>query len=52
MEAPKAVLRMQQAAGMSNRRTAASCGIGRPTVREHLQRAKAAGLGWPLPSGA
>ena len=44
------VLRLKWAVGMSNRRTAVSCGIGRPTVSEHLRRAESAGLGWPLPA--
>lgn len=43
------VLRLKWGKGMSNRRIAASCGIGRPTVSEYLRRAEEAGLGWPLP---
>ena len=43
----KEVLRLQ-ARGMSNRKIAVSCGIGRPTVAEYLRRAAAAGLVWPL----
>jgi len=30
---------------------ARSCGIGRTTVREYLERATRAGLSWPLPEG-
>ena len=44
------VLRLKWAAGMSNRRIAASCGVSRPTVSEYLRRAESAGLGWPLPA--
>ncbi len=43
----KEVLRLQ-ASGMSNRKIAVSCGIGRPTVAEYLRRAATAGLVWPL----
>lgn len=45
----KEVLRLHFAAGLSGRQIAHSCGMGRTTVREHLQRAKRAGLAWPLP---
>jgi len=44
------VLRLQ-AAGHSQPRIARSCGIDRSTVGEYLQRARRAGLGWPLPEG-
>ena len=47
----KEVLRLAWEAGFSSRMIAESCGIGRTTVREYLQRAKRAGLGWPLPEG-
>ena len=43
------VLRLKWAVGMSNRWVALSCGIGRPTVSEHLRRAESAGLGCPVP---
>ena len=43
------VLRLKWGNGMSNRRIAASSGIGRPTVSEYLRRAEEAGLSWPLP---
>ena len=43
-------LRLKWAVGLSNRRIAVSCGIGRPTVSEYLRRAKSAGLRWPLPA--
>jgi transposase len=37
-----------KAAGMSNRDIARSTGAGKTTVYEHLARAEAAGLSWPL----
>jgi transposase len=46
----KEVLRLKWAQGLSNRRIAASSGIGRPTVSEYLRRAEEAGLSWPLPA--
>ncbi|MEZ5519269.1 MAG: IS21 family transposase [Gammaproteobacteria bacterium] len=45
----KEVLRLKWVSGLSNRKIAASCGIGRPTVSEYLRRAESAGLRWPLP---
>lgn len=45
----KEVLRLKWAQGLSNRKIAAACGIGRPTVSEYLRRAEEAGLSWPLP---
>ena len=44
------VLRLKWDGGVSNRRIAQSCAIGRPTVTEYLRRAAAAGLSWPLPA--
>ena len=38
-----------KAAGLSKRKIAASLGIARSTVADHLERAEAAGLSWPLP---
>jgi transposase len=46
----KEVLRLKWASGISNRKIAATCGIGRPTVGEYLRRASEAGLNWPLPA--
>jgi transposase len=43
------VLRLKWVAGLSDRVIARSVGAGRTTVQECLQRAAAAGLGWPLP---
>jgi hypothetical protein len=45
----KEVLRLKYAHELSERQTARSCGIGRATVAEYLMRARAAGLGWPMP---
>ncbi len=44
------VLRLKWDGGLSNRRIAQSCAIGRPTVTEYLRRAADAGLAWPLPA--
>jgi transposase len=44
------VLRLKWDCGVSNRRIAQSCAIGRPTVTEYLRRAAQAGLSWPLPA--
>ena len=46
----KEVLRLKWGKGMSNRKIATSCGIGRLTVSEYLRRAEEAGVGWPLPA--
>jgi len=43
------VLRLSYAGRLSNSAVARSCGIGRTTVQVYLSRARAAGLGWPLP---
>ena len=40
-----------QAGGLSTRKIAASPGLGQSTASEYLGRARAAGLGWPLPEG-
>jgi len=45
------VLRLSWGGGLSPRAVARSCGMGRTTVREYLQRATRAGLSWPLPEG-
>ncbi|OYV74585.1 MAG: IS21 family transposase [Chromatiales bacterium 21-64-14] len=44
------VLRLKWDGGVSNRRIAQSCAIGRPAVTEYLRRAADAGLSWPLPA--
>jgi transcriptional regulator with XRE-family HTH domain len=38
-----------KAAGLTQREIAASVGVGRSTAGEYLERAKRAGLSWPLP---
>ncbi len=44
----KEVLRLKYACGLSERQIAESCGLGKTTVGEYLQRAEMAGLSWPL----
>lgn len=43
------VLRLKLGLGLSERQVAQSCEMGRSTVAEYGQRAKEAGLSWPLP---
>lgn len=43
------VLRLKWDCELSNRAVARSCDIGYGTVCDYVQRAKAAGLSWPLP---
>jgi hypothetical protein len=43
------ILRLKHSHDRSIREISNSCGIGRSTVSDYLHRAKAAGLGWPLP---
>jgi len=45
------VLRLKWGCGLSNEAVARSCGISSSTVSEYVNRAKAAGIGWPLPEG-
>lgn len=51
MRKVREVLRLHFGAGLSARKIATSCNIGRSTVGEYLQRAQEIGLGWPLPEG-
>lgn len=51
MRKVREVLRLHFGAGLSARQVARSCNIGRSTVGEYLQRARDAGLSWPLPAG-
>lgn len=44
------VLRLKWEHDLSNRAIARSCEISPATVSEYLQRARAAGLSWPLPA--
>ena len=43
------ILRLKHSNHCSIREISNSCGIGRSTVSDYLHRAKASGLGWPLP---
>ncbi|MGH2376435.1 MAG: IS21 family transposase [bacterium] len=43
------ILRLKYACGLSHRAIASACGVGAGTVSEYLQRARQAGLTWPLP---
>lgn len=45
------VLRLSQGQKLSVRAIARSCCVARSTVADYLRRAKASGLGWPLPEG-
>ncbi len=45
------ILRLKEEAGLSNRALARACKISNSTVGEYLQRARQAGLSWPLPEG-
>ncbi|MBI2433390.1 MAG: IS21 family transposase, partial [Candidatus Hydrogenedentes bacterium] len=45
------VLRLSWGGKLGARAVAHSCGLGRTTVQEYLQRARQAGLSWPLPDG-
>jgi hypothetical protein len=42
----KEVLRLKYACGLSNRELAQRCEVGRTTVTDYLNRAKASGLTW------
>lgn len=43
------IIRLKWSCQLSDRQIAKSCGIARSTVGDYIQRAKAAGLSWPLP---
>jgi len=43
------VLRLKNE-GLSHRRIARACGMGVGTVSEYVERARRAGVSWPLPS--
>jgi transposase len=45
------VLRLHFECRLSTRAIGRSLGLGRSTVNEYVRRARAAGLGWPLPGG-
>jgi transposase len=47
----KDILRLKFDSGLSHRQIASSCQMACSTVSDYIKRAKAAGLGWPLPEG-
>ncbi len=49
MRKVKEVLRLRFELGLGQRQIARCCGMGLGTVHEYLERAVAAGIGWPLP---
>src|ERR1039457_6601720 len=51
MRKVKEVLRLRFELGLGQRQIARRCGMGLGTVHEYLERAVAAGTGWPLPEG-
>jgi transposase len=51
MRKTKEVLRLRFELGLGLRQIARSCSLGLGTIHEYLQRAKAVGIGWPLPEG-
>ena len=51
MRRVKEVLRLRFELGLGQRQIARCCGMGLGTVHEYLERALAAGIGWPLPEG-
>ena len=51
MRKTKEVLRLRFELGLGLRQIARSCSLGLGTIHEYLQRAKAAGISWPLPQG-
>lgn len=51
MRKTKEVLRLKFELGLGLRQIARSCALGPGTVHHYLQRAKAAGIEWPLPEG-
>ena len=44
------ILRLRHEAGRTQREIASGCGLAQSSVQKVLARAKAAGLGWPLPA--
>jgi|HubBroStandDraft_6_1064221.scaffolds.fasta_scaffold354022_2 transposase len=47
----KEVLRLKLHLGLTEREVARSCSMARSTVSQYVERAKEAGLTWPLPRG-
>ena len=52
MRKTKEILRLRFELGLGQRQIARSCGMRLGTVHDYLERAAAAGIGWPLPEGA
>ena len=46
----KEVLRLKFEADLSHERIAAATGVSKGAVTKYVQRAREAGLGWPLPA--
>jgi Sigma-70, region 4 len=51
MRKTKELLRLRFELGLGQRQIARSCGMDLGTVHDYLERAAAAGIGWPLPEG-
>jgi hypothetical protein len=49
MRCVREILRLKYGCGATDRMIARSTGLARSTVSDYLDRASAAGLGWPLP---
>ena len=49
MRKTKELLRLRFELGFGQRQIARSCGMGVGTVHLYLERAAAAGIGWPFP---
>lgn len=49
MHTTREVLRVKWEKKLSNKKIAKSCNISRSTIRDYLERARRAGLCWPLP---
>jgi transposase len=50
MRKTREILRLVWSCDQSRRDTARTCGVGKSTVNDTMNRAIAAGLSWPLPS--
>jgi transposase len=50
MRKTKEILRLKHELGLTNRQIASSLNLSHTCVGEHLQQAKAVGIGWPFPA--
>jgi len=50
MRKAKEILRLKHEVGLTHRQIARSCQVSHVTVGKYLERAAAAGVGWPLPA--